>query len=283
MYESNQKFLERLNITDTSSIKIYREKDINPLACGWRVINHKGISDVPVSNILGSNLFPGQYNTLLQALDYYFKDDNYFKKFSLLKSDVDSILERIKRSFKNEPICVTEIDEGKYVISVNGIHRYIILKLLYLSELGKASREEEVNLLNEKYTIPCDVDCVDLDISYAIYFLNSFDFNGNIKDVMTDYDKNNRQNGGIRIRFTDGTERGYTKEQALRLVMEFDNKANYLDISSINSGFISNISRLFDSILSFKEFVSKYCPNLANFVFENSKDDNIQHYEKIIK
>jgi len=55
----------------------------------------------------------------------------------MLDYSSEEIIEKLSSSFNDEPICVQEIDKGKYAISTNGMHRYSVLRAHYLLELQR--------------------------------------------------------------------------------------------------------------------------------------------------
>ncbi len=266
----NLEFLKRLNFTDFDMAPIYREKDINPLVSGWRVTKDEGIIDVSIADILGSNIFDRYVHNIPEALDQFFEENSdgyHTRSLGLLKLDRNEIIDRLQSSFRIEPICVTEIEDGKYVISTNGMHRYVVLRLMYLSEVMEAKTDEEIASINERYTIPVEAKTADLEVSYAMYLISAFDLNHEIRGIFTDCDENYRQNGGVVVRFNNGNEVKYTRDQLLDYIKNIDQSIAYPDFfENGDNDKLYHIVRSQESIESFKKFSSLYCPNLQKHI-----------------
>ena len=95
------------------------------------------------------------------------KDKEMFKK---LKLNI-SIL--INECIKLREYAETLEADNKHVILTNGMHRFIVLRLLYLNERGKCSNNNLDNL-NQKYTIPVQTTKVDTTKTYCKYLIDIF-------------------------------------------------------------------------------------------------------------
>ncbi len=289
----NIKFLQKLNFVDFDLAKIYRVKDINPLLARNRISHHIGFKNVSVANILGSNAFDDGFQNIPQVLDQFFGYDNSYltRSIGLLNLDKDTFFLELSGSFKKEPICVTEFDDDKYIITENGTHRFIVLRLMYLSELSMAKTEEEKIKLKEKYTIPVDTCVIDKDASYAMNLISIFDVNGEVDYIFDEHDKNYRPTGNFVIVFLNGKKLKYTRDEFFDYVGMLDEKANYMCIfESIDDNDIYNLLSSYEKVSSFKLFVSRFCPRFLKFIIENNYEkicfetnDNYDYFENFGK
>lgn len=294
LHKCNLEFLQKLNIVDFDSAKIYREEDINPLLARNRILYHVGFRDVSIADIVGSNICDKNCRNIIQMLDQLFDDggdDYHTRSVGLLKLDKDTIISQLSRSFKKEPICVTEIDDNKYVISINGMHRFAVLRLMYLSELSLVKTEEERAFLKRKYTIPVDTCVVDTSVSYVMNLISAFDINGQIKDIFNEYDNNYRPTGNLVIVLSNCKKIKYTRDEFLNYMKNIDANIDYPDVyKNIDINIAHDLIKSYETISSFKSFVSKYCPRFLQFIIEKNQakarlviDLNLYDFEKSSK
>ena len=177
MNKCNLNFINKLNI-DFSSIdtKIYSGFDINEIVSKYPFGSDKSTELVSIEDICG--IYSRQYlpRKFPDVLDYFFdeKGDWYHTRaIDMLYYDTDNILEGLNDSFIYEPIVLFGID-NKYLVSTNGMHRFLILRLLYLSEKAKCKSEDELNNLKSKFVIPAKVSNNDLFKSYCSYLIDLF-------------------------------------------------------------------------------------------------------------
>lgn len=195
-----EKFI-KLNSVDINSVmelpenKIFKSKDINPLVYGNSFYKQTVMKNVSIAEILGYN------NT--SDTDVYSSLTNYFasgadqyrsRSVGMLNYTSSEIVDKLYNSFIEEPISLFEVDKNKYIVGLNGFHRFAILKAHYLNELSKVgSNIEEIQNLKRKYMIPVKVDTLDYFKTYSIFLLkylyDNIDFfyvyqnNGNDKEV----------------------------------------------------------------------------------------------------
>lgn len=61
------------------------------------------------------------------------KNDGYHtRSLGMLDYTSEEIVPKLQNSFEVEPMILDEVDDGKYCISTNGMHRYTILRIHYL-------------------------------------------------------------------------------------------------------------------------------------------------------
>ena len=89
--------------------------------------------------------------------------DNYHSRANgMLRYSSDEVVERLERSFVQEPIKLYEID-GKYFLSANGNHRIHLFMMHYLMDTYKGVEIED------KYKIPVVSEKMDVVKTYANY------------------------------------------------------------------------------------------------------------------
>lgn len=206
-----QRFLEKNEIDLKIGQQLYETKDINEILEYYGVSINIGWKDVCIKDILGYDYgWRNEPNDLLKCFNSYFdsEGDTYHSRAnSMLDYSSSEMIEKLKASFKNEPICLSEVEDNKYVIGTNGIHRFIILKVSYLGELSKCTTQEEIEEVNKKFTIPVTVQKTDVFKSYCNYLLNRFG-NTNLGNFWFKIDRNNPNlsivdNGSTKLVLTD--------------------------------------------------------------------------------
>lgn len=167
----NNMNLHKIKSNDLYTIQ--KAEDINPLLAAFSVFTDTQRKSICIKDIVGydykNNGF-GSNDFITNMKAFYSDSDNtYMNRCNdLLKYNSDELINVLYPSFKDEPITVKEV-EDKFVINYNGIHRYNLLKLHYLNEISNSNNIESVN---EKYTIPVEVSKVDKDLSYCNALLN---------------------------------------------------------------------------------------------------------------
>lgn len=175
-------YLKRNNITDETFGRlgnlgyILNREEINTLIAKYGVDKDTVDAFVSIADILGYDReFRDVPSNIFQSLSYYFDNNGstyQTRSIGLLEYDSDEILEKLQNSFYSEPIFVEELEYNKFAISVNGLHRYSVLRTLYLMEYSKISDDvEAVQKLNEKYTIPVKLSKKDYLKTYSKFFL----------------------------------------------------------------------------------------------------------------
>lgn len=237
-----RKFLERNNIKlEDLEQSIYEAKDINQILDRYRVSTRITLEQICVRDILGYDYsWRGESNNLLNSFYSYFDTagDTYHSRANgMLEYDSSEIVDKLGYSFRVEPIEVDEIEHGMYIISNNGIHRFNILKVSYLGELGKCDTDEEKKVIDSKFTIPVKVQKADVFKSYCNYLLNNF---GNEKvHYWLSCDKNDSSLCRVRV----GTEEMFFNEEQLgtyvkkNISSEFTNDPEIIYFSQKYSSF----------------------------------------------
>lgn len=128
-----------------------------------------------IADIIGDNITGNETNNLLNELQSLFsenKGNKYnIRSNSMLKYTSENIIQGLSESFNREPISIAEVKKDKYIIKNNGRHRCALLKAHYLKELSKCKNEIDKQNLKSKYTIPAEVERLDIIKTYSKYLL----------------------------------------------------------------------------------------------------------------
>ena len=233
MNECNKRFLERngIVIEDVCSkvdTHIYSSKEVNPIIADYGFQTKDTKTRVSIANIVGYDTFDKSKDTnIFLSMDRFFEDTGGVystRSTGMLEYDKENIMDKLKQSFKDQPISLTETGEGTYTVLDNGLHRYTLLRILYLSEAAEVNgNKEKLAELEKKYTIPAYVRGIDLDKTYCKYLLTnvkSKDVDLNVVDVTTEYDSNYKTTGNAIIEYQTGEVQIVNNEQLLALTKE---------------------------------------------------------------
>lgn len=234
MNKCNEEFLRKneIVIEDICSrvdSRIYSCEDVNHIIGnhGFQTDSEKEM--VSIADIVGYDANERGINNknIFLSLDNFFGEvgDGYHtRSLGLLEYDRDNIVEKLKQSFKDEPISLLETGEGTYTILSNGLHRYTILRIFYLSEAAKANgNKEKLAKLAEKYTIPAEITGIDLDKTYCKYLLKKIkdeDNNMKVIDVKTEYDPYGKKTGNAIVVYANGQKESLDNRMLLELTKE---------------------------------------------------------------
>lgn len=233
MNDCNKRFLERNGIVIEDictriDCHIYSREEKNPIIANYGFQTEDEREMVSIADIVGYDTFERGIDTnIFLSMDRFFDEQGKpysTRSLGMLEYDKENIIENLKQSFRNEPISLIETGEGKYTVLSNGLHRYTLLRILYLSEAAQANGDKEkLEELGKKYTIPADVTGIDLDKTYCKYLLKHIrteDQEWNIEDVRAEYDSNYRLTGKCVIRYGNGKTESLTNKELLVLTKQ---------------------------------------------------------------
>lgn len=233
MNECNEEFLRRngISIEDICSsidCHVYSSMEVNPIIASYGFKTNSESEMISIADIVGYDTEDRQSNTnIFLSMDYFFKEQGkgyHTRSLGMLKYDKENILENLKQSFINEPISLIETGEGTYTVLSNGLHRYTLLRILYLSEVAKAGgNKEALKELRSKYKIPANVTGIDLDKTYCKYLLTKVkaeDDEWKILDIKSEVDANNNLTGNAIIKHANGEDEIVNNELLLLLTKE---------------------------------------------------------------
>lgn len=251
-----ERFLENNNINQNeisqSDAGIIRSpEEINSIVANYGFHKSHELEYVSIADILGYKKYRGDSNFIAYSMGNFFnsKGDDYLRRsIGLLKYTAEDALQKI--DFIHERMYVDEFDDNKYTISINGLHRYTILRLLYLSEYVKArGNKGEINRLKEKYRIEVYLSRLDKIKTYCKFLLMTSKCG--IKDIEREYDRKNWK----------CTERLFIiKNNNEKIVIENDEDLiEYVRTQTeiINQS-IGNLQRYYDKYESFRNFLEEY-------------------------
>ena len=179
MNACNEYFLEAKGI-DFSELdsKVYTTRDINWIVYKYEMQGDRRVDKVSMEDLIGIDRVYDDIPLIFpDILDYYFDEngDGYHERaVSMLDYDSDTVIEGLQESFEREPVSTFEVDNGKQVIFNNGMHRFFVLRSLYLKERAKCTSDREINLLNSKFTIPVEVTRNDMVKTYCKCLIDMF-------------------------------------------------------------------------------------------------------------
>lgn len=219
-----QKFLERnnINVNQVSSnvdCQVYSEHQINEISERCAIRKEPKETEVCIADILGYR--DGRANIFLTMGDFFDSQGAGYHRRSIgmLEYSSDEIMWKLGDSLEREPIVIDDTGEGKYVISTNGLHRYTLLRVHYLSELEKCQGDPKKELrLREKYMIPVKIKELDHIKTYSKFLLTRY--NPNIRSIRSEWDENYNLTGKISIRYSDGKEIIVGDEELIDMVRD---------------------------------------------------------------
>lgn len=203
---------------------------------------------VSIADIVGYEYIKTTY--IAYSLDSFFnsKGDGYhMRSVGLLRYTADNAMDKI--DFEYEPIVVDEMDTNKYVISRNGLHRYSVLKILYLNEyMHYVGNNDKIDELRKKYTFPVDVAGVDFFKTYSKFLLMIYPCG--IKDIEQEWDYSNyKYSGRLRVIKNDGSQ----------VILETDQDLlSYVKSHSVISRNIGSAQWYYNHYPSFRHFLEEY-------------------------
>ncbi|MBO6232675.1 MAG: hypothetical protein J6N78_01210 [Clostridia bacterium] len=175
----NQLFLKENNIdideiTRELDCKIYNFGQINPILFENEFQEKEIQKEVCIGDVLG-NYSNQNSGNIFQTMDECFDEngDGYHTRaLGMLELNTENAIEKLRYSFQYEPIGCAHVENGKYVIMTNGLHRFMVLKILYLKEIQDAKgNKEKINQIREKYTVPMRVININSNKAYCKYLL----------------------------------------------------------------------------------------------------------------
>lgn len=284
MNECNEEFLRKngIVIEDICSridCSIRNNEDINPVIAGYGFQTDSEKQMVSIADIVGYDTdFRGINKTnIFLSLDNFFKEggDGYHtRSLGMLDFNKDNIVEQLKQSFESEPMSLIETGEGSYTILNNGLHRYTLLRILYLSEVAHANGDrEKIAEIGKKYTIPAEVTGIDLEKTYCKYLLKRVTDEDNemkVNDIETEYDGSYRRTGNGVIIYENGEKEVLTNEQMLELTKE----RVYEDLNFSKN--YTQLQSIYDRYTSFRKFIDE---EFADIIPMQKKDLDVKGIE----
>ena len=196
---------------------IYTPKEINSITAEYGLYSGKSEKLISISKILGYDRdWRGISSNIIDSLDNFFNSNGSTycsRSVGLLEYDKNTILPNLERSFEIDPIYVDECDKDKYVISTNGLHRYSVLRVHYLSEVCNAKDNgTDLEEVDKKYQIPVLVGELDYIKTYCRFLLQ---ISNSVKRVESELDKKYDYTGNVELTDLDNEKIVFNNEQLL--------------------------------------------------------------------
>ena len=268
MNECNKRFLEKNGIViedvcEKVDCHIYSNREINYITAHFGFQKEDKIKNVSIADVVGYDTQTRHEDTnIFLSMDRYFAEDGSpysSRSIGMLEYDKENIIEKLKQSFAEEPMSITETGEGTYTILYNGLHRYTLLRALYLAEAASANgNKEKLEELYKKYTIPAKVTGVDINKTYCKYLLDKVktdDKEWNIMDIYTEYDSNNKMTGNVMAQYGNGEKEALSDKMLVLLTRDR----------------IAEDERYMDNYETLQMICDNY-PSFAKFIRDNFAD-----------
>ncbi len=213
---------------------------------------------VDISKVVGIPRHIAETKKVVENFSIFFSPygDNYHSRANgMLEYDSVEVMEKLKLSFKKEPVRMYKIKD-KYFISSNGNHRFHLLKMHYLMSSFKG---EDVD---GKYVVPALVQELDYVKTY-VNFISSLLWDESFY-MSSEYDKYYDKTGRTVVTYKDETM-VLNDEELLSFLRERLDALMSLD----ESYYIDTISSMWhkcrwENTGLFKEFISEYFPEMVN-------------------
>ena len=205
--------------------KIYQPSRISEIIDYYGHYKNAETKTVSIANIIGSGNLKLSVSDIYEVLGEFFGGKiahSYDSRSdSNLEKSVDEMLS--SNSFIREPMRIqnmsTDPNNPIYMISSNGMHRFVSLRALYLHELS--NNLENINQLNSKYSIQAEVTEIDAVKTFSHYILSKF---SNVKDLSLEYlkDSDGYRIGlsGNSIIYVNGQEIVVSDDQLISMVKD---------------------------------------------------------------
>lgn len=203
---------------------IYSPTEVNKIVADFGFQKGYRKKNVSIADIVGyDSEFHGNFDNIFDSMDYFFDEyGSLYQKRStkMLEYSKDDIIEGLSSSFEIEPMSLIETGEGTYTVFTNGLHRYTLLRALYLCEASKVQGDEDaLSALKEKYTIPANVQEIDLDKTYCAFLLDYVAGSG-VKSINAEFDSMHNITSNAKVTFTDGTSKSLNNKELIELTDE---------------------------------------------------------------
>ncbi|MDD2518926.1 MAG: hypothetical protein PHG18_03465, partial [Bacilli bacterium] len=219
--KKNNMDLKKLLQNDSSQLST--TNDINRIIGNYGYFSEEEDAFVSVADIVGYNCIQDQQNkNIFLNFDNFFDsqgDGYHSRSIGMLNYSSEEIIEGLRYSFKEEPIVVEAITEGKHLISTNGLHRYTVLRSHFVNEsYGLDEDSIEYKKVREKYTIPVKLKKVDLIKTYANFLLSTHpDFE---IFMSSEFDNNYRYTGRVILELPNNKRLTLDDDELIRFLKQ---------------------------------------------------------------
>ena len=281
MNKANEEFLEKndINLEELEkrglSSNLARE-ELNEVFDNYGFQKNVGMKEISIADLVGFSKYQiDGARTIIDGFKWCFDESggDYARRgLGMLKIDRDNIVEALEDSFTKEPISVIETEGNKYNILSNGMHRFIVLRLLYLSELVKAGDDpQKIEELRQKYTVPMDVTEIEKEKTYSKFLImiaNKFENNPEkrIYSIRDEY-SNHKKTGRVEVIYGKKDKEIVSEDELLeRAKKETIEKKLFAK---------ENMGMAWDVISAYKKY-----PSFQQFIHENFHDIDLENDNK---
>ena len=203
------------------SVSISSQEDIDPILYKYRIGTDGEKENVSIADVVGYDYsYMRCGNDLLKAFPNFFdstkRDGYHTRSLSMLDLTTENGVRALTPSFKEEPMKLADAPGGRYTINGNGMHRYSVLRSLYLIEMAKSKgNKEQEQAIREKYTVPALVSKIDYVKTYSNFVLTTLKM---AYWVGNERDEQNNLTGRVKVETTNGENLFLTNEELLEYV-----------------------------------------------------------------
>lgn len=230
--------------------------DINPIISNYGVFDYADEKiEISIEDLLGHDAYVncGGYKgkNILHTFENFFEKDSdtyHTRALGLLEYKTgEELLESLEKTQDTLDMKVRQVENGKYVISSNGLHRFTVLRFHYLLDCMKKEKSKED--LRELYRIPVNlVSTTNFKKTYCNYLVQKA--NLDISSILFDH----RQDEITVFYDFGGKSEKINEEKLLFLAIQ--------SIELLDSKSLLEIITFYNNCISFRNFIDEYIPNL---------------------
>lgn len=240
--------------------------DINPIVSKYGVYDsfYEEVT-ISVADLVGHDAAPKVNSdngmNILRTFENFFEEgEDCYRSRSLELLEYESgeqLLKGLERRNRDTiDMCVREIEDGKYIISSNGLHRFTVLRFHYLLDCMKKEKSDEE--LREMYKIPVTLTSkTNFKKTYCNYLIQKA--NPDISFISFD-----RDNDTATIHYDSRNERNTIDEEEL---LDLTKQS----VAALDSDSLSEVQHFYDKFESFHNFMDKCVPNFSDELDAPSK------------
>ena len=236
---------------------IFSTKEVDSIAYKYGMYGNSKNELISIADIIGYDACGGNAENIFDSFDSFFdrNGDGYYKRScGLLDIPRENIMQVLKQSFTGEPININHIHGKNNLISINGLHRYTVLRVHFLNESYMIDKDSaEYTELKEKYTIPVLVKHLDLIKTYSNYLLNKVSlFKGYVK---SEYNDCWQATGNVIIELNNGEELCLNDEALIKFTRD-------LVLLASNNSFLETVKSDVENNSELGKYIETYIPEL---------------------
>lgn len=237
--------------------RLYSLKNIDYIVNSYLIRLGREPKQVSIADVVGYDYEFGnkvKTNDIFKSFPNFFEtngDSYHTRAISMLEYTGDNVVQGLLRSFSVEPIKIGAIPKGKYIIEGNGLHRYTVLRSLYLIELSKLGNDNDaIMALNNKYMIQVEAAEIDYIKTYSHYVLNTL---GIVNYIGKEFDGSLNPTGNAIVEFRDRQRKIMGNSELIQLVTTslMENKQQWIFFMS----YLNNSEE-------FRAFIEIVCPEM---------------------